>query len=189
MPWQLKGPSPRCTKAANFALHSQTSGSRPRPALTATALDLPQGVDVAQGALSAAQPSAECAQDLSPLRFDAYDADFNRSLAAAQTIGNLDEVLPLPHAKYPVKRHSFRIMLIPPTACCVWCQMAGQPNYQMGTHDCTGAQFDCCVLWPQLDDAKGAVKVLYHSQKEYERITGRLRMLREWKVRHRLLLI
>lgn len=52
----------------------------------------------------------------------------------------------------------------------------------MSTHGCTGAQFDCCVLWPQLDDAKGAVKVLYHSQKEYERITGRLRMLREWKV-------
>ena len=34
----------------------------------------------------------------------------------------------------------------------------------------------------QLDDAKGVVKVLYHSQQEYERITGRLRMLREWKV-------
>jgi hypothetical protein len=39
----------------------------------------------------------------------------------------------------------------------------------------------------QLDDAKGAVKVLYHSQKEYERITGRLRMLREWKVRFYML--
>jgi hypothetical protein len=41
---------------------------------------------------------------------------------------------------------------------------------------------DRCVLWMQLDDARGVVKVLYHSQKEYERITGRLRMLREWKV-------
>jgi hypothetical protein len=36
-----------------------------------------------------AQP---CAQDLSHLKFDAYDADFNRTLAAASTLGSLDEV-------------------------------------------------------------------------------------------------
>jgi hypothetical protein len=34
----------------------------------------------------------------------------------------------------------------------------------------------------QVDGARGVVKVLYHSQKEYEHITGRLRMLREWRV-------
>lgn len=33
-----------------------------------------------------------CAQDLSHLRFEAYDADFNRTLAAAKTLRSLDEV-------------------------------------------------------------------------------------------------
>lgn len=33
-----------------------------------------------------------CAQDLSHLRFEAYDADFNRTLAAAETLRSLDEV-------------------------------------------------------------------------------------------------
>lgn len=31
-------------------------------------------------------------QDLSHLKFDAYDADFNRTLAAAKTLSSLDEV-------------------------------------------------------------------------------------------------
>lgn len=38
-------------------------------------------------------------------------------------------------------------------------------------------------LWPQIQDVKGDVKVLYNSQKEYEQITARLHMLREWRVR------
>jgi hypothetical protein len=48
---------------------------------------------------------------------------------------------------------------------------------------------DSCKLWLQLDDAKGTVKILYHSQKEYEHITGRLLMLREWRVSAFLLLL
>lgn len=32
-------------------------------------------------------------QDLSRLKSEAYDADFNSSLTAAQTLGNIDEVL------------------------------------------------------------------------------------------------
>ena len=31
--------------------------------------------------------------------------------------------------------------------------------------------------------ARGAVKILYNSQKHYETITGDFKMLREWKVR------
>lgn len=34
----------------------------------------------------------------------------------------------------------------------------------------------------QVNDATGDVKVLYDSQRKYEQITGRLHMLREWKV-------
>jgi len=34
-----------------------------------------------------------------------------------------------------------------------------------------------------VDKARGAVKVLYNSQKQYEDITGDFKMLREWKVR------
>ncbi len=34
----------------------------------------------------------QCAQDLSHLRFEAYDTDFNRTLAAAKTLRSLDEV-------------------------------------------------------------------------------------------------
>ena len=52
---------------------------------------------------------ADGAQDLSRLRFEAYDADFNRSLAAASTIGNLDEVPPLSHAVHSVIQLSFAL--------------------------------------------------------------------------------
>jgi hypothetical protein len=38
------------------------------------------------------------------------------------------------------------------------------------------------MLHMQVDVAKGMVKVLYNSRDEYEHITGRLDMLREWRV-------
>lgn len=37
-----------------------------------------------------------------------------------------------------------------------------------------------------VNKARGAVKVLYNSQKQYEQITGDFKMLREWKVRIQL---
>ena len=37
-----------------------------------------------------------------------------------------------------------------------------------------------------VDKARGAIKILYNSQKQYEDITGDFKMLREWKVRLRL---
>ena len=41
------------------------------------------------------------------------------------------------------------------------------------------------TTYAAVDKARGAVKILYNSQKEYEDITGDFKMLREWKVRTR----
>jgi GNT-I family len=78
---------------ANSAL--PLTESRTHPALTATAHRLLKDWTLHWMhclKLSGVNPES-CVKDLSRLRFEAYDADFNRSLAAAQTIGNLDEVL------------------------------------------------------------------------------------------------